>query len=202
LTDKPEVILRQLLKSRLCGKLPLWASRRVEFTEIPVFQTLRYACWLPTDGVSHYHFRIGDHPTISFTSARCGVESEGAMTAKFKIGLRIALILTVVFGGIVAHGQAAQPTRNNDALAVSQIMQTEQIQVGQMPWAILTVCNISDQPVTTRDTRYRVYVYGKDGEAPTTLVQRQFTDRLRPGDVPLLHGPDVGPSTWPAGGVW
>jgi hypothetical protein len=75
------------------------------------------------------------------------------MTAKFKIGLRIALILTVVFSGIVAHGQAAQPTRNNDALAVSQIMQTEQIQVGQMPWAILTVCNISDQPVTIRDTR-------------------------------------------------
>jgi hypothetical protein len=107
-----------------------------------------------------------------------------------------------LFSSIVAHGQAAQPTPNNDALAVSLKMQTEQIQVGQMPWAILTVYNISDQPVTIRDTMYRVYVYGKDGEAPTTLVQRQFTDRPRLSDVPLMHGPDVGPSTvWPAGGA-
>jgi len=52
-----------------------------------------------------------------------------------------------LFSSIVAHGQAAQPTPNNDALAVSLKMQTEQIQVGQMPWAILTVYNISDQPV-------------------------------------------------------
>jgi len=124
------------------------------------------------------------------------------MAAKFKNGLRIPLIITVVFGGIVAHGQAAQPTLNNDALAVSLKMQTEQIQVGQMPWAILTVYNLSEQPVTIGDSMYRVYVYGKAGEAPTTLVQRQLTGRLRPGDVPLREGPNVGPSTlWPAGGA-
>lgn len=124
------------------------------------------------------------------------------MTAKFKIGLRFPLILTVV-SGIVAHGQAAQPTPNNDALAVSLKMQTEQIQVGQMPWAILTVYNISDQPVTIRDTMYRVYVYGKDGEAPTTLLQRQLTGRLRPGDVPLNITLNVDSSivVWPAGGA-
>jgi hypothetical protein len=47
------------------------------------------------------------------------------MTAKVKIGLRIPLILTVVFSGIVAHGQAPQPTPNNDALTVLLKMQTE-----------------------------------------------------------------------------
>jgi hypothetical protein len=75
-----------------------------------------------------------DHPAISFSNACCGVESVGAMTVKFKIGLRIALIRTVVFGGIVAHGQTAQATPNNDALVVSLKMQTEPIQVGQKPW--------------------------------------------------------------------
>jgi hypothetical protein len=128
------------------------------------------------------------------------------MTAKFKIGVGIALILTVVFSGIIAHGQAAQPTANNDALAVSLKMQTEQVQVGQMPWAILTVYNISDQPVIISDAMYmypyRVYVYGKDGEAPTTLVQRQLTGRLRPGDAPLNYTLNVDSSivVWPNGG--
>jgi len=136
------------------------------------------------------------------TGARCGLESGGAMTTKFEIRLRIALILTVVFSGIVAHGQAAQPTPNNDALAAALKMQTEQIQVGQMPWAILTIYNLSDQPVTISDSMYRVYVYGKDGEAPTTLVQRELTGRLRSGDSPLPRGPDGGSSTvWPAGGA-
>jgi hypothetical protein len=126
------------------------------------------------------------------------------MIATFKIGLRIHLILAVVLSGIVAQGQAAQPTPNNDALAVSLKMQTEQIQIGQIPWAILTVYNLSDKPVSIgdpMDSVYRVYVYGKDGEAPTTLAQRQFTGRLRPGDVPLNYTLNVNHSilVWPAG---
>jgi hypothetical protein len=71
-----------------------------------------------------------------------------------------------------------------------------------MPCAILTVYNISDHPVIFSDSMYRVYVYGKDGEAPTTVVQRQLTGRLRPGDVPLREDDYVGPQRlWPAGGV-
>jgi hypothetical protein len=124
------------------------------------------------------------------------------MSAPFNTGLRITFILTVLFSSIVAPGQATQTASNSDALAVSLKMQTEQVQVGQMPWAILTVYNISDQPVTIRDTMYRVYVYGKDREAPTTLVQRQFTGRLRQGDVPLRSDDMVGPEiVWPEGGA-
>lgn len=124
------------------------------------------------------------------------------MGAPFNIGLRITFILTVLFSSIVTPGQVRQIASNSDALAVSLKMQTEQTPVGQMPLAILTVYNMSDQPVIIRDTMYRVYVYGKDGEAPTTLLQRNLTGRLRPGDVSLLHGPDVGPSImWPAGGA-
>ncbi len=105
------------------------------------------------------------------------------MSAPFNTGLRIAFILTVLFSSIVAPGQAAQTASNSNALAVLLKMQTEQVQVGQTPWAILTVYNITDQPVIIENTM-RVYVYGKDGEAPTTLPQRQLTGRLRPGDAP------------------
>jgi hypothetical protein len=123
------------------------------------------------------------------------------MNAPLNIAPRIAFTLSLIVSGIVAHGQATQAASNKDVLVVSLKMQTEQIQIGQMPWAILTTYNLSDQPVTIRDSMYRVYVYGKDGEAPTTLVQRNLTGRLRPGDVALLHGPDVGPwRLWPTGG--
>jgi hypothetical protein len=122
------------------------------------------------------------------------------MSASFNTGLRITFIITALFSSIVAPGQAAQTASKSGALAVSLKMQTEQVQVGQTPWAILTVYNISDQPVTIRDTMYRVYVYGKDGEASTTLVQRQLTGRLRPGDVPLNDTLNDTPMmVWPAG---
>jgi hypothetical protein len=126
------------------------------------------------------------------------------MSAPFNTGLRIAFILTVLFSSIVAPGQATQTASNSNALAVSLKMQTEQVQVGQTPWAILTVYNITDQPVIIRNTMYRVYVYGKDGEAPTTLPQRQLTGRLRPGDAPLNYTLNVDTSSimvWPAGGA-
>lgn len=125
------------------------------------------------------------------------------MSAPFNTGLRIAFILTVLLSSIVAPGQATQTASNSNALAVSLKMQTEQVQVGQTPWAILTVYNITDQPVIIQNTM-RVYVYGKDGEAPTTLPQRQLTGRLRPGDAPLNYTNNVDFSeviVWPAGGA-
>ena len=125
------------------------------------------------------------------------------MSAPFNTGLRIAFILTVLFRSIVAPGQATQTASNSNALAVSLKMQTEQVQVGQTPWAILTVYNITDQPVIIQNTM-RVYVYGKDGEAPTTLPQRQLTGRLRPGDAPQNYTNNADISSiivWPAGGA-
>ncbi|HEY1963785.1 MAG TPA: hypothetical protein VGG59_02595 [Acidobacteriaceae bacterium] len=125
------------------------------------------------------------------------------MSAPFNTGLRIAFIFTVLFSSIVARGQATQTASNSNALAVSLKMQSEQVQVGQTPWAILTVYNITDQPVII-DNTMRVYVYGKDGEAPTTLPQRQLTFRLRPGEAPLSRTLNVDPVSirlWPAGGA-
>jgi len=67
----------------------------------------------------------------------------------------------------------------------------------------LTVSNLTDQPVILQNTMYRIYVYGKEGEAPTKLMQRQLTDRLRPGDAPPNYTLNVDSSiiAWPAGGA-
>ena len=51
--------------------------------------------------------------------------------------------------------------------------------------------NVSNDPVTVR--KYRVHVDGKNGEPPTTLVQRDMTDTLRPGEAPLPITLNVGP---------
>ena len=126
------------------------------------------------------------------------------MSATFNTGLRIAFILTtVLLPSIVADGQTTQVASKTDALAASLKMKTEQVQVGQTPWAILSVYNMTDQPVIIQDNM-RVYVYGKDGEAPTTLLQRQLTGRLRPGDPPLNTTLNVSTSSvtlWPVGGA-
>ena len=124
------------------------------------------------------------------------------MTAPFNVRPRIAVLLALAFSGIVAQGQATTSS-NNDSVSVTLTMQADQIQIGCKPWAVVTVYNISGQPVFLSTFTYRVYVYGKDGEAPTMLAQRQFTGRLRPGDAPLNYTPNVEPSTlliWPTGG--
>ncbi|HEY2016463.1 MAG TPA: hypothetical protein VGH38_23325 [Bryobacteraceae bacterium] len=124
------------------------------------------------------------------------------MRASFEIGPRVVVLVAVALSGIVAHGQTRQLAPNNDSLAVSLKMKADQIQIGQKPWAIVTVSNITGQAVIFRESMCRVYVYGKDGEAPTTLVQREFTGTLRPSHAALRGDDNVGPQTvWPTGGA-
>ncbi len=124
------------------------------------------------------------------------------MTPSGNNRLRIFFVVTIIFSSIAACGQATEAGANKDVLAVSLKMQSVQVRIGEMPFAILTIYNTSDQPVMIRSSMYRVYVYGKDGEAPTTLIQRQITERLRPGDAPLSTTLNADPTTlWPADGA-
>ncbi|HEY2468051.1 MAG TPA: hypothetical protein VGI45_09435 [Terracidiphilus sp.] len=86
-----------------------------------------------------------------------------------------------------------QEAPNNDSLAVWIEMQKEQVPMGQEPWAIVTMKNMSHRPVTIH--RYRVHVEGKDGEPPTTRIQREMSDTLRPGEMPLPVTVNAGPET-------
>ncbi len=94
-----------------------------------------------------------------------------------------------------ANGTSAQEAPNNDSLAVWVEMQKEQIPIGQEPRAVLTLKNMGDRAVTIHEHMYRVHVDGKDGEAPTTLVQRSITGRLRPGEAALRGDEMAGPYT-------
>ena len=125
------------------------------------------------------------------------------MDFRFDARVRIALILTVLFCNGIAPAQTAQKASISDVLVVSLKIQRDHGPVCRTLCAVLTVYNISDQPVILPDTSYRVYVYGKDGEAPMTLLQRQLSGRLRPGDTPLNDTLNASTSitVWPAGGA-
>jgi len=97
-----------------------------------------------------------------------------------------------------ANATSAQEAPNNDSLAVWVEMQKEQIPIGLEPLAVLTMKNMSDRAVSIHEYMYRAHVDGNDGEAPTTLVQRSITQRLRPGEAALRADEMSGPYTiWP-----
>jgi hypothetical protein len=66
----------------------------------------------------------------------------------------------------VATGQATPPQANS--IAVKLGIEKAQVVIGQSPWAILTVKNLSNQEIPIHDWMYRVRVDGDNGEAPTT----------------------------------
>jgi hypothetical protein len=91
-----------------------------------------------------------------------------------------------------------QEPPNNDSLAVWIEMQKGRVSIGQEPLAILTMKNMIDHAVRIHEYMYRAHVDGKDGEAPTTLVQRSITHRLLPGEAELRSDEMSGPYTiWP-----
>jgi hypothetical protein len=97
--------------------------------------------------------------------------------------LRLAAIGIIVLVSISACGQAA--TAGTVSIAASITVDKNQVPVGQSPWAILTVKNLSDHEVAIHDYAVRLHVEGEKGEPPTTLVQRMTTGKLQPGERPL-----------------
>ncbi|HWO33343.1 MAG TPA: hypothetical protein VNO32_31480 [Candidatus Acidoferrum sp.] len=83
-------------------------------------------------------------------------------------------------------GAASQtPPPQSDTITVKLSIDKEQVAIGQSPWAILIVRNLSNHEMPIHGWMYRVHVEGEKGEPPTTQVQRQMTGRLRPGEAAL-----------------
>jgi len=99
--------------------------------------------------------------------------------------MRVAIIAIVLTSGISIGAQNAASAPKQNSVAVSLNMKEQQVPIGQSPWAILSVENLTDEEIEIHNYMYRVYVEGEKGEAPTTLVERQMTGRYKPGDVPL-----------------
>lgn len=99
--------------------------------------------------------------------------------------MRLAIIATIVISSISIGAQNAASASKQNSIAVSLSIKEQQVPVGQSPWAILSVENVTDETIEIHNHMYRVYVEGDKGEAPTTLVERQMTGRYKAGDVPL-----------------
>jgi hypothetical protein len=83
-------------------------------------------------------------------------------------------------------------------MEVSLGFQKKQIPLGQKPWAYLTVKNLGGEEISYPFSR--VYVEGPHGEPATTLLQRQLTNRLKPGEPGIgLSGyrPPIAPAGQP-----
>lgn len=61
------------------------------------------------------------------------------------------------------------------------------ISAGETPWLIVTVENLTDEEIAYPG-QYRVHIEGPHGEVPTTLLQRQVTHTLKPGEPSLMEG--------------
>jgi len=104
-----------------------------------------------------------------------------------------SLTTRLVFIGLTTAGTALfcaravsqTPAPESDSITVKLSIEKERVVVGQSPWAILTVKNLSNHEIPIHDWMYRVHVDGENGEAPTTYVQRAITHRLRPGEPDL-----------------
>ena len=108
------------------------------------------------------------------------------MTAPFLTARLVFIGLISVcstFFCVRAISQAPPP--QPESITVNLSIEKEQIALGQSPWAVLTVKNLSNHEMPIHGWMYRVHVEGENGEAPTTYVQRAITRRLRPGEADL-----------------
>jgi len=108
------------------------------------------------------------------------------------------LIVTAAMSIAVGAQTGAKPavTSRSATISLDIAVPVKHIPKGQKPWVSLTVRNLGNEEINYPWDR--VYVEGPNGEPPTTLRQRQLTDRLRPGE-PTLRMDDYGASRIPPG---
>lgn len=107
------------------------------------------------------------------------------MNVSQNFALPLAAIVLLAVSSISSYGQNEPSKAQRPGIAVSIVMEKDKVPVGQMPMAILTVKNLTDQEIVIHNSMYQAYVEGDKGEAPTTLEQRRLTHRLRPGEADL-----------------
>ena len=107
------------------------------------------------------------------------------------LALGVALILGINASFLTAQEptQTAKPaildTRSSTLLVSIDMSQTE-VPIGHSPIVHLSIKNVGDQTIAFPHDLVRVE--GTGGEAPTTLRQRQLTQRLNPSEPQLMGG--------------
>ena len=114
------------------------------------------------------------------------------MTNPRSFAVSVATLIVATAMSIAVRAQTgAKPTVTSQSatISLSIAVPIKQIPIGQKPWVYVTVKNLGKEEINY--PRDRVYVEGPNGEPPTTLRQRQLTDRLKPGE-PTLRMDDYG----------
>jgi hypothetical protein len=109
------------------------------------------------------------------------------------VTLSTVLTITMTISAITSGAQTATASNSSAAsnnkseiVELNIAVPQERIAIGATPWVYLTVKNLSGEEINY--PRDRVYVEGENGEPPTTLLQRQLTHRLKPGEPSILGG--------------
>jgi len=108
--------------------------------------------------------------------------------------LRLTTVILITIGTLVAYAQSGSVAKPSTTIALSIALPKEHIPEGQIPWVHLTVKNLTNEDISFPEDR--VQVVGEKGEPPTTLRQRQLTNRRLPGEPSILGGgfePNIGP---------
>ena len=100
---------------------------------------------------------------------------------------KIALTANVALAAAIVSAGAQTPSSTTQAapIAVSIVLGSDHGLAGTAPILQLTVKNLTNHEVPLHSGRdmYRVHVEGKNGEPPTTMLQRRNTGRLLPGET-------------------
>lgn len=111
---------------------------------------------------------------------------------KFRIpALCVAIMIVIAASCVAVDAQTIKTsdrsvTSKSARIGLSMTISSEQIVIGQKPWVMLTVKNLGVEEIVYPQDR--VYVEGDKGEPPTTLLQRQYTHRLKPGEPGIRPG--------------
>ena len=134
---------------------------------------------------------------------RSADQVSGDMTRLRISTLFVTTLIVIAAKGIAVDAQATKQavpsaTSKSATLALSIAVPNEHIPLGQKPWVHLTVKNLGSEEIAY--PHGRVYVEGPKGEPPTTLLQRQLTNRLKPGEPGINLGgyrPPIAPAGRP-----
>jgi hypothetical protein len=109
--------------------------------------------------------------------------------------LRPIMFAILTFNGTLLGAQANSKVNHAPILDVSIALEPDHVQVGQSPWAALTITNVSGDMVTVPSdiSSYHFHVEENGAEAPKTEFHRHLNGEFRRGDKEpqLSSGPVI-----------
>ncbi len=99
--------------------------------------------------------------------------------------LRHVAIVAVAVCNVFLGAQTVAATNQTDSISVSIALDKNHFTVGQTPWVLVTMNNLTDHSLPFHFDTIRLHIEGENGEPPTKLRQRIATGKLLPGETSL-----------------